>query len=60
MTKDQTLAYQKSVREFADISHWSGPHAVTLTLKQGLMASGLNGETFVELTTAWPLVSVPE
>ena len=50
MNRIECLAYQKSFRDFARIDHWSAPHAVTLTLRQGLMASLPGGDTFVPLT----------
>ena len=48
MHRNENLAYQRSFREFANIDHWVGPHAVTLTLKQGVMPN--NGGSFLMLT----------
>lgn len=50
MNRTECLAYQKSFREFARIDHWAAPHAVTLTLRQGLMAAFPQGDTFIPLT----------
>jgi hypothetical protein len=42
MNRTQTHAYQSAFRDFSRIDHWHAPHAVTLTLKQGLiMQSGI-------------------
>lgn len=43
-------AYQRSFRRFARIDHWLAPHAVTLTLKQGLAVRNGAADTFVLLT----------
>lgn len=36
MSLTNQLRIQQAFREFADISHWHSPHAVTLTMKQGV------------------------
>lgn len=36
MNFENALKVQQAFREFADISHWHSPHAVTLTMKQGI------------------------
>ena len=50
MNHFETRAYQRSFREFARIEHWLAPHAVTLTLRQGLAVSNGAADTFVLLT----------
>ena len=45
MNHFETRAYQRSFRQFAQIDNWAAPHAVTLTMKQGL-----NKGSFVPLT----------
>jgi hypothetical protein len=36
MNRAQTLSHQAAFRDFARIDHWHAPHAVTLTMKQGM------------------------
>lgn len=45
MNFTESCAHQKAFQAFARIDHWAAPHAVTLTMKQGL-----NHGTFVPLT----------
>lgn len=44
MNRAQAIKYQSSIREFAQIDHWRAPHAVTLTMKQGIHVA--NGRQF--------------
>ena len=45
MTYSNSVSQQSAFRAFARIDHWAAPHAVTLTMKQGL-----NNGSFVLLT----------
>jgi hypothetical protein len=36
MTRTQSRLQQSAFRKFAKIDHWKSPHAVTLTIKQGI------------------------
>ena len=46
----ETCAYQRSFRQFAQIDHWLAPHAVTLTLRQGMAVPNGAADTLVLLT----------
>ena len=50
MNHFETRAYQQSFRKFARIEHWLAPHAVTLTLRQGMAVPNGAADTFVLLT----------
>lgn len=50
MTAALTLRLQSEFRQFANYDKWKSPHAVTLTMKQGLLAANGNSSTFVRLT----------
>ena len=50
LSQSQSSEIQKSFRKFAKIERWSAPHAITLTMKQGVLAQGSRGDPVVCLT----------
>jgi len=50
MNRVEAVAYQKSLRGFADLNDWAAPHAVTLTLRQRLTLGTAAGVSLVWLT----------
>ena len=50
MTTALNLRIQSEFRQFANYEKWKSPHAVTLTMKQGLQAANGRSSTFVRLT----------
>lgn len=51
MTHSLSASHQSAFRAFAQIDHWRAPHAVTLTLKQGIVVSRGDADILVRLTT---------
>ncbi|WP_267383035.1 hypothetical protein, partial [Sphingomonas sp. GC_Shp_6] len=45
MNRTQAIKHQSSFRQFAQMDHWAAPHAVTLTMKQGVPVA--NGQRSV-------------
>jgi len=50
MNRVNDLAYQSAFRDFSSVDAWTAPHAVTLTMKQGISVAGDKSATFVILT----------
>ena len=50
MNRTNLLAYQAAFRAFSCIDGWTAPHAVTLTIRQGMAVGGDTYASFLSLT----------